>query len=127
MKTTAKLRRRTNTAARTAVKALYYRAISGTIAVLVDNGHLIRTGDFLNRIGGGDHPHGQQSVLRPHPQKADQDPHGAHPKKVWAQHRTTGRWIHVHVYGPIDEALYVGLHSYKGTRHLLASTFAEAA
>lgn len=127
MKTTAKLRRRTNTAARTAVKALYYRAISGTIAVLVDNGHLIRTGDFLNRIGGGDLPDGQQSWYGRHAKKAYKAQHGADPIKVWAQHRTTGRWIHVHVYGPIDEALYVGLHSYKGTRHLLASTFAEAA
>lgn len=69
MNTTTKIRRRTNTAARTAIKALYYRAISGTI----------------------------------------------------------GRWIHVHVYGPIDEALYAGLNSYKGTRHLLASTYTEAA
>jgi hypothetical protein len=30
-------------------------------------------------------------------------------------------------HNPIDEALYAGLRSYKGTRHLLASSYAEAA
>lgn len=30
-------------------------------------------------------------------------------------------------HGPIDEALYTGLFNYKGTRHLLASSFTEAA
>jgi hypothetical protein len=47
---------------------------------------------------------------------------------VWAQHRTTGKWIHVHVYGPIDEALYAGSPQLPGHQtHLLAADFAEAA
>ena len=127
MLVTAKLRRRTTVAARTAPKALYYRAISGIIAALVDAGQLIRTGDFLTRIGGSDLPDGQQSWFGRHVKKAYKAQHGGDPIKVWAQHRTTGRWIHVHVYGPIDEALYAGLQTYKGTRHLLALIFTEAA
>jgi hypothetical protein len=127
MLVTAKLRSRTKAAARTAPKALRYRAISGDIAVLVDAGILVRTGDFLARVGGSDLPDGQQSWYGRHAKKAYKARHGVDPIKVWAQHRTTGKWIHVHVYGPIDEALYAGLASYKGTRHLLASTFAEAA
>ncbi len=46
---------------------------------------------------------------------------------MWAQHRTTGKWIHVFVYGPIDDALYTALHTYKATRNLLAGSYAEAA
>ena len=52
---------------------------------------------------------------------------GHAPLRVWAQHRTTGKWIHVHVYGAIDEALYAGLDSYKGTQHLLRTSYSEAA
>lgn len=124
---TAKLRTRTQTAARTITKALYYRTLSGRIAALVDQGKLIRTGDFLTRIGGSDLPDGQQSWYGRHAKKAYRATHGADPLKVWAQHRTTGRWIHVHVYGPIDDALYTALQSYKGTRHLLGALFSEAA
>lgn len=124
---TAKLRRRTNTAARTASKALGYRTLSGIIATLVDTGRLIRTGDFLERIGGSDLPDGQQSWYGRHVKKAYKAQHGGDPIKVWAQHRTTGRWIHVHAYFPLDEALYAGLRSYKATRHLLPALFTEAA
>jgi hypothetical protein len=42
MLATAKIRRRTQAAARTAPKALRYRAISGDIAVLVDASRLVR-------------------------------------------------------------------------------------
>jgi hypothetical protein len=118
---TAKIRRRTQAAARTAPNALRYRAISGDIAVLVETGRLVRTGDFLNRIGGSDLPDGKQSWFGRHVAKAYRQEHGGDSVRVWAQHRTTGKWIHVHVYGPIDEALYAGLRSYKGTRHLLAT------
>lgn len=30
-------------------------------------------------------------------------------------------------HGPVDDALYTGLHTYKATRHLLTATYAEAA
>ncbi|MDQ0758711.1 hypothetical protein [Streptomyces canus] len=43
-------------AASRTIKALAYRTLSGAIAVLVDAGKLIRTGDFLQRIGGADLP-----------------------------------------------------------------------
>ncbi|MGW0920108.1 hypothetical protein ACWD3J_13960 [Streptomyces sp. NPDC002755] len=127
MLVTAKLRRRTQAAVRTAPKALRYRVISGSIAVLVDEGRLIRTGDALDRFGGGDLPDGQQAWYGRHVAKAYRKTHGGDAVRVWAQHRTTGKWIHVFAYGPIDEALYAGLRSYKGTRHLLAGTHARCA
>ncbi len=126
---TARTRTRRNTlhAAVRTHRALGYRTLSGLIAAAVEQGHLIRTGDFLARVGGGDLPDGQQSWFGRHVAKAYRKATGSEPLRVWAQHRTTGRWIHVNVFGPIDEALYEGLFSYKGTQHLLAADFAEAA
>ena len=118
MHVTAKLRSRTKAAARTAVKALYYRCISGIVAVLVDQGRLVRTGDVLDRFGGGDLPDGVQSWFGRHVVKAYRKTHGGDPVRVWARHRTTGRFVHVNVYNPADPALLAGLHSYKATRHL---------
>lgn len=114
------------TAARTSY-ALYYRTLSDLIAAAVEAGRLIKTGDFLERIGGGDLKDGQKSWFGRHVAKAYRAANGGEPLKVWAQHRTTGRWIHVNVFTAIDEALYEGLFSYKGTQHLLASDYAEAA
>jgi hypothetical protein len=127
MNAASRTRRNTLRAAATTAKALAYRTLSGLVAVAVDAGKLIRTGDFLNRIGGGDLPDGQQSWFGRHVAKAYRAQHGGDPIRVWAQHRTTGKWIHVYVYGPIDEALYAGLRSYKATRHLLPALYAEAA
>ena len=126
---TAATRTRRNTlrtATRTA-KALGYRTLSGLVVVAVEAGKLIRTGDFLQRIGGSDLPDGQQSWYGRHVAKAYRAATGSEPLRVWAQHRTTGKFIHVMVYGAIDPALYAGLRSYKATRHLLASSYAEAA
>ncbi len=114
-------------AASSTSKALAYRTLSGVIAVLVDTGKLIRTGDFIQRIGGSNLPDGQQSWYGRHVAKAYRATHGGDTVRVWAQHRTTGRWIHVYVYNPADAALYTALHTYKATRHLLASTYQEAA
>lgn len=123
----ATLRQRHLRAATHTVKALAYRTLSGMVAVLVDAGRLVRTGDFLDRVGGGSLPDGQQSWYGRHVAKAYRSQHGGDPIRVWARHRTTGKWIHVNVFAPADPALYVSLHSYKGTRHLLAGTYAEAA
>lgn len=111
----------------TTAKALGYRTLSGVIAAHVEAGRLIRTGDFLDRVGGSDLKDGQKSWYGRHVAKAYRAQHAGDAVKVWTQHRTTGKWIHVHVYGPIDPALYTGLRSYKGTQHLMASTYAEAA
>lgn len=119
--------RRTHAAAMTMPKALRYRALSGIIASRVATGRLIKTGDFLDRIGGSDLPDGQKSWFGRFVKKAYRAQHGHDPIKVWAQHRTTGRWIHVFVYGAIDEALYAGLRNYKGTQHLLADMYARCA
>jgi hypothetical protein len=127
MNAKARTRRNTLRAATTTSRALGYRTLSGHIAAAVEQGRLIRTGDFLQRVGGGDLPDGQQSWFGRHVAKAYRAATGREPLKVWAQHRTTGRWIHVNVFGPIDNALYAGLYSYKATRHLLAATYAEAA
>jgi len=118
---------RTIRAAAATAKALGYRTLSGLVVIAVEAGKLIRTGDFLNRIGGSDLPDGQQSWYGRHVAKAYRATTGSEPLRVWAQHRTTGKWIHVLVYNPIDDALYTGLRSYKGTRHLLASSYQEAA
>lgn len=116
---------------RTAVqtsKALGYRTLSGQVAVLVDAGHLVRTGDVLERLGG-DLPDGQQSWYGRHVAKAYRAAHdGADAVRVWARHRTTGRWIHVFVYAPADPALLAGLRSYKATRYLAdRAAYTEAA
>ena len=127
MNARTRTRRNTLRTAATTTKALGYRTLSGLIAAAVEAGKLIRTGDFLQRVGGSDLPDGQQSWFGRHVAKAYRKATGCEPLRVWAQHRTTGRWIHVMVYGPIDPALYTGLRTYKGTQHLLAGTYAEAA
>lgn len=127
MNAAARTRRNTTRAAIHTSRALGYRTLSGIIATLVDTGRLIRTGDFLDRIGGNDLPDGQKSWFGRHVAKAYRATHGRDALKVWTQHRTTGKWIHVLVYGPIDDALYTALRTYKGTRHLLAATYMEAA
>ena len=120
-------RRHTLRAAARTSKALGYRTLSGHVAAAVEQGKLIRTGDFLARIGGAHLPDGVQSWFGRHVAKAYRKTHGSEPLRVWAQHRTTGKWIHVFVYGPIDDALYTALHTYKATRNLLAGSYAEAA
>lgn len=119
--------RRTITAARTATKALGYRTLSGRIAALVEAGHLVRTGDILDRLGADHLLDGHRAWYGRHVAKAYRATHGGDAIKVWDQHRTTGRWIHVHVYAPTDPALYTALGTYKATRHLSAAGFARCA
>ena len=114
------------TAARTSY-ALGYRTLSGLIAAAVEAGRLITVGTFLDRIGGHDLPDGKRSWYGRHAKAAHIAATGTTPVRVWAQHRTTGHWNHVCTYGPIDEVLYIALETYKGTRHLLASNYSEAA
>ncbi|MEV8474871.1 hypothetical protein [Streptomyces sp. NPDC051173] len=112
--------RRTIAAALTTTKPLNYRALSGQVAHLVDTGRLVRTGDILDRIGGSDLKDGQKSWYGRHVAKAYRATHlGADTLKVWAQHRTSGRWIHVYVYTPADPALFTALRAYKATRCLV--------
>ncbi|MFM9656816.1 hypothetical protein [Streptomyces scabiei] len=127
MNAATRTRRNTLRTATTTSRALGYRTLSGIIATWVDTGRLIRTGDFLDRIGGSDLKDGQKAWFGRHVAKAYRAQHGGDTVRVWTQHRTTGKWIHVFAYGPIDAALYEALASYKGTRHLLASSYAEAA
>jgi hypothetical protein len=118
---------RTHRAARITTRPLGYRCLSGLIAVAVDAGTLIRTGDMLERLGA-DLPDGQASWYGRHCAKAYRATHlGAAPVQVWAQHRTTGRWIHVNVFQPTDPALYTALTTYKATRHLVAADFTRCA
>jgi hypothetical protein len=121
MNARTRTRRNSLRASAATTKALGYRTLSGIIGALVETGRLIRTGDFLDRTGGSYLPDGKKSWFGRHVAKAYRAATGRDALKVWAQHRTTGKWIHVHVYGPIDEALYTGLRSYKGTRHLLTT------
>jgi hypothetical protein len=126
---TAATRTRRNTL-RTAThtsRALGYRTLSGLIAAAVETGRLVRTGDFLDRIGGSDLKDGQKAWFGRHVAKAYRAANGGDTVRVWTQHRTTGKWIHVYAYGVVDEALYKGLFAYKATRHLLAANCSEAA
>ncbi|MFJ3141703.1 hypothetical protein ACIPJM_04530 [Streptomyces halstedii] len=119
---------RIHTAARTMAKALRYRCLSGNIAVAVEQGTLIRTGDLLDRLGADNLKDGQRSWYGRHTAKAYRATHlGADTVRVWAQHRTTGKWIHVFVYQPTDPALYAALTAYKATRHLVQADYAEVA
>lgn len=119
---------RTHRAARHMTKALKYRCLSGDIAVAVDTGTLIRTGDLLERLGADDLKDGQKVWYGRHCAKAYRAMNlGAGPLRVWAQHRTTGRWIHVNVFEPTDAALYTALQTYKATRHLVQADFMEVA
>lgn len=127
MLVTAKIRRRTQTAARTASKALAYRTRSGQIAADVENGRLVRTGDILERLGADGLKDGYKSWYGRAVKKAYIAANGADPVMVWAQHRTTGKWIHVAAYSPYDIALYVGLANYKQTKHLAQPAFFQAA
>lgn len=128
MTAATRTRRNTLRAAATTHRALGYRTLSGHIAAAVEAGRLVRTGDFLERVGGGDLKDGQKSWFGRHVATAYRKAHGgASAIKVWAQHRTTGHWNHVYAYGPVDDALYTGLFNYQGTQHLLASNYSEAA
>jgi hypothetical protein len=127
MTAATRTRRNTLRTAATTSKALGYRTLSGLIAAAVETGRLITVGTFLDRVGGTDLPDGKRSWFGRHAKAAHIAATGTAPVRVWAQHRTTGRWNHVCAYGPIDNALYEALTTYKGTRHLLASNFAEAA
>ncbi|MGW2010918.1 hypothetical protein [Streptomyces nigrescens] len=127
MRRTVTAIRRTIAAALTAGRHLRYTALSGEIAALVATGRLVRTGDLLDRLGA-DLPDGQRSWFGRHVAKAYRAAHlGADAVRVWVQHRTTGRWIHVNVYQPADPALFAGLASYGRTRHLTQAAFTEAA
>ena len=127
MTAATRTRRNTLRTAHTTTRALGYRTLSGLIAAAVEAGRLIRTGDFLERIGGGDLKDGVKSWFGRHVAKAYRAANGGDAVKVWTRHRTTGKFIHVYAYGVVDEALYAGLDSYAATRHLLADTYARCA
>jgi hypothetical protein len=119
--------RRVHRAALTMPKALRYRALSGQIIVAVEAGHLVRTGDILERLGAADLKDGYQSWYGRHVKKAHVAATGSEPVRVWVQHRTSGKWIHVHAYSPFDMALYFGLATYKQTKHLAQPAHFQAA
>lgn len=127
MNARTRTRRNTLRTAAATTRALGYRTLSGIIAAHVEAGRLIKTGDFLARVGGGGLKDGVQSWFGRHAAKAYRAANGSEPLKVWARHRTSGRWIHVNVFNPVDDALYTALDSYAATRHLLADMYARCA
>ena len=127
MNARTRTRRNTLRTATATTRALGYRTLSGIIAAHVEAGRLIKTGDFLERVGGGELKDGQKAWFGRHVAKAYRAANGGEPLKVWARHRTTGMWIHVNVFGVVDAALYAGLDSYAATRNLLADTYARCA
>ncbi|WHM30226.1 hypothetical protein OH540_09345 [Streptomyces sp. BPPL-273] len=119
--------RRTHAAAQRVTKALAYRARSGAVIVAVEAGDLVRTGDILNRLGAGDLKDGYQSHYGRHVAKAYRAARETEPTRCWVRHRTTGRWVHVFVYSPFEIALYIGLATYKQTKHLAQPNLFQAA
>jgi len=112
MLATAKIRRRTQAAARTALKALRYRAISGDIAVLVDTGRLIQGSEFLRRLGiDEDTVRSLRSWFGRYAAKAWRAVTATEPRKIWAL--IDGHWTHVGVYEPNSFAFPAAVASYK--------------
>ena len=109
--------------------ALFHLLNGAAIQRLLDSGDLIRTGDYLIQMGGGDLRDGYQSWYGRAVVKAYRQANHREPLRAWVQHRTTGRWIHVNAYCPGDPALLAGLASYSRTAPLVpaGATFAEAA
>ncbi len=126
MHTTAKARRRTIAAARTANTHTQYAALNGWLQAALNRSQIIRTGDMLTRLGIT-LPDGQQSWYGRHVKTAHRNATGTNPIRVWAQHRTSGRWIQVHAYTPDNPALTAALWSYKATRPYAAELFSEVA
>ncbi|MGA5820892.1 hypothetical protein ACPC54_23865 [Kitasatospora sp. NPDC094028] len=107
------------------------RGLGEDIRYATLNGDLrgaIRTGDMLDRLGIT-LPDGQASWYGRHVAKAYRAANdGQDAPKAWVRHRTTGRWIRVHVYAPTNPALLAGLRSYKATAGLISQAlFAECA
>ncbi|MFD7016110.1 hypothetical protein [Streptomyces sp. NPDC059928] len=120
--------RHTIAAALRTTRPVAYATLNGDIGTQLADGRLIRTGDLLDRLGADDLPDGQKSWYGRAVAKAYRAAHhGQDAPRAWVQHRTTGRWIRVYVYSPADPALYIGLRTYKATRHLVAVELAEAA
>lgn len=118
----------------TAVLALPQQALfallnGAAIQRMLNTGDLIRTGDYLTAMGGGDLRDGYQSWYGRAVAKAYRIANRRNPLKAWVQHRTTGRWIRVNVFAPGDPALLIGLRTYGRTAHLVpvSATFTEAA
>lgn len=109
---TAKLRRRTNTAARTTTRALGYRTLSGIIASLVATGRLIQCSEFLRRLGlEEDLIRSLRSWFGRYATKAWRTATDSEPRKVWTL--IDGRWTHVAVYAPGSFAFPAAVASYK--------------
>ncbi len=109
--------------------ALFHLLNGAALQRLLNSGDLIRTGDYLIQMGGGDLRDGYQSWYGRNVAKAYRQANRREPLKAWVQHRTTGRWIHVSVYCPGDPALLAGLASYAQTKHLVpaGAQYSEAA
>lgn len=112
MNATARLRRRTQTAARTAVKALRYRTLSGQVAVLVDAGVLVQCSEFLRRLGvDEDAIRSLRSWFGRYAAKAWRAEAATEPRRSWIL--IDGHWMHVAVYAPNSSALSSAVASYK--------------
>lgn len=118
---------RTIAAALRTSRAFGYVTLNGDVGAQLADGRLIRTGDYLIEVGGGDLPDGVQSWFGRHVAKAYRAEHGHSAPRAWVQHRTTGRYVHVYVYAPDDPALFTGLRAYKATRHLITVELSEVA
>jgi hypothetical protein len=108
---------------------LLYRLLNGqAIQQLLDLGQLVTVNTILDSYGvGEDFKDGYRSWAGRHIASCYRLINDRNPIKAWVRHRTTGRWIHAHVYVPGDTAIEQGLRSYNRTAHLVPARVLTAA
>lgn len=97
-----------------------FRLLNGAaIQRMLDQGDLVTVNTVLDGLGGSDLKDGYKSWAGRHIAQAYRVANQRQPLRAWVQHRTSGRWIHVFVYAPGDEAITAGLRMYGRTAHLV--------
>jgi hypothetical protein len=100
---------------------LLFRLLDGTqVQQMLDLGQLVTVNTILDGYGvEPEFKDGYHSWAGRHIATAYRLTNHRNPLKAWVRHRTTGRWIHAHVYVPGDPAIESGLRSYSRTAHLV--------
>lgn len=100
---------------------LLFRLLNGAqVQQMLDLGQLVTVNTILDGLGvEPEFKDGYRSWAGRHIATAYRLNTGLNPMKAWVRHRTTGRYIHAHVYVPGDAAIGQGLRSYTRTAHLV--------
>lgn len=98
-----------------------FRLLNGAqVQQMLDLGQLVTVNGVLDQLGvEPEFKDGYRSWAGRHIASCYRLNNQRNPLKAWVRHRTTGRWIHAHVYVPGDVAIEQGLRSYNRTAHLV--------